>query len=94
MPIYGRSFDLQIALEGPLLAFELTREAGAYDYKALSLSGAVEHYDNSTRSSYIYDPTKKELISYDNTAISRQKADRIQEMNLGGDMDRRAVPMV
>ena len=87
MPIYGRSFE---ATEGLGKSFNGvgagTWEAGAYDFKALPLSGAVEFYDNTTGSSYSYDAGKQELISYDTVIVSKQKAAWIQQMGLGGAM--------
>lgn len=87
MPIYGRSFEATDGLGKSFYGVGTgTWEAGAYDYKALPLIGAVEHYDNSTGSSYSYDPIKRELISYDNVAVAKQKAAWIQQMELGGAM--------
>ena len=87
MPIYGRSFEATDGLGKPFSGVGIgTWEAGAYDYKALPLSGAVIHYDNFTGSSYSYDTVKRELISYDTTAVARQKATWIQQMGLGGAM--------
>jgi chitinase len=87
MPVYGWSFE---ATDGLGKSFngvgQGTWEAGIYDFKVLPLSGAIEFYDSASGSSYSYDATKRELISYDNVTVSRQKAAWIQETQLGGAM--------
>jgi len=87
MPIFGQSFE---ATDGLGKSFNGvgsgTWQAGSYDFKALPLSGAAEFYDSATGSSYSYDATSKELVSYDNVAVAKQKAAFIQQMELGGAM--------
>ena len=53
-----------------------TWEAGVYDYKALPFAGAQVHEDMSALASYSYDPSKKELVSYDTPAIAKAKASK------------------
>ncbi len=85
MPIYGQSFAATDGLGKPFNGVGSgTWETGLYDFKALPLSGATEFYDRMTGSSYSYDSTSKELISYDNVAVAKQKAAFIQQMDLGG----------
>ncbi|KAH6675982.1 glycoside hydrolase superfamily [Halenospora varia] len=75
MPIYGQSFEATDGLGKPFYGIGSgTWEAGAYDFKALPLGGATEFYDNTTGSSYSYDAGSKELISYDNVPVAKQKA--------------------
>ncbi|KAH8674392.1 glycoside hydrolase superfamily [Tricladium varicosporioides] len=87
MPIYGQSFEATDGLGKPFHGVGPgTWEAGTYDFKALPLSGATEFYDNTTGSSYSYDARSKELISYDNMPVAKQKAAFIKQMGLGGAM--------
>jgi len=85
MPLYGRSFEATDGLGEPYNGVGPgTWEAGVYDLKALPLIGAT--YDKTTGSSYSYNTTTRELISYDNVDVAKQKAAWIQQMGLGGVM--------
>lgn len=87
MPVYGRSFEATEGLGKPFNGVgNGTWEAGVYDFKSLPLSGAIEFNDNTTGSSYSYDCTKAELVSYDTVLVAKQKAAWIQRMGLGGAM--------
>ncbi|KAH7333895.1 glycoside hydrolase family 18 and carbohydrate-binding module family 5 protein [Rhizoctonia solani] len=75
MPLYGRAFENTYGIRKPFNGIgPSTWEAGVYDYKALPLSGAVVYEDSTVGSSYSYDSSKKELVSYDTPNIIRQKA--------------------
>ncbi|KAG0645124.1 Chitinase B1 [Hyphodiscus hymeniophilus] len=87
MPIYGRSFAATRGLGQPFDGVGRgTWQAGVYDFKALPVSGANESYDNTTGSSYSYDAASKELVSYDNARVAKQKAAFIKRRGLGGAM--------
>ena len=87
MPLYGRSFAATDGLGQPFDGVgQGTWQAGIYDLKALPVSGATESYENETGSSYSYDAMSKELVSYDNALVAKQKADFIKKMSLGGAM--------
>ncbi|KFY02625.1 hypothetical protein V490_00443 [Pseudogymnoascus sp. VKM F-3557] len=87
MPIYGRVFDATAGAGLPFVGVGLGQwEVGIYDFKALPLAGAKEHFDSKLGLSYSYDATKREFISYDNIAVVNQKAAWIQKMELGGAM--------
>ena len=87
LPLYGRSFEATDGLGKPFNGVGPgTWDAGAYDFKALPLVGALEVYDNLTGSSYSYDRTNKQLISYDNLPVVEQKAAWIIKEGLGGSM--------
>ncbi|KAG9083988.1 hypothetical protein FRC06_004286, partial [Ceratobasidium sp. 370] len=63
-----------------------TWEAGVYDYKALPIAGAQVVENSALGSSYSYDSSKKELVSYDTPNIIRQKAAYIKSKGLAGGM--------
>ena len=87
MPVYGRSFANTNGLgESYKGVGNGTREAGIYDFKSLPLDGAVVYYDNSTGSSYSYDPVMRELVSYDTVMVAGQKATEVKQRGLGGMM--------
>jgi len=87
IPIYGRSFENTAGLNQPYDGIgQGTWEAGVWDYRDLPLPGAQVVEDLSTVSSYSYDPTKKELISYDTPTIVQAKAKYVMQRNLAGAM--------
>jgi hypothetical protein len=87
MPLYGRSFNNTEGLEMPFIRVGRGDwEPGVYDLKNLPLTGAAEFYENITGSSYSYDPTTRELVSYDTVAAAEQKAAWIKSTGLGGAM--------
>jgi len=57
-----------------------------WDYKALPKPGATEHADSSTVSSWSYDPTAREMISYDTPIVAQTKSSYIRDKGLGGGM--------
>jgi len=87
VPLYGRSF---LNTQGPGHAFsgssQGTWEAGVYDYRALPLPGSTIHNDDRTGASWSYDPTKKEMISFDSEEIANVKGKYIKKEGLGGSM--------
>ena len=87
LPLYGRSFEAPDGLGMPFTGVGPgTWDAGAYDFKVLPLSGAAEVYDNLTGSSYSYDQTTRQLISYDTLPVVYQKAAWIEQRGLRGAM--------
>ncbi|CAE6403432.1 unnamed protein product, partial [Rhizoctonia solani] len=87
LPLYGRAFESTNGIRQPFNGIGPgTWEAGVYDYKALPLAGAAVFEDSSRGSSYSYDSSKKELVSYDTPNIIRQKAAYIKSKGLGGGM--------
>ncbi|CAE7195585.1 unnamed protein product [Rhizoctonia solani] len=87
MPLYGRAFESTNGIRQPFNGIGPgTWEQGVYDYKALPFSGAAVFEDSSRGSSYSYDSSKKELVSYDTPNIIRQKAAYIKAKGLGGGM--------
>ncbi|KAF8598735.1 glycoside hydrolase family 18 and carbohydrate-binding module family 5 protein [Ceratobasidium sp. AG-I] len=87
MPLYGRAFESTSGIRQPFSGIGPgTWEAGVYDYKALPLSGATVVENAALGSSYSYDSSKKELVSYDTPNIIRQKAAYIKSKGLAGGM--------
>jgi chitinase len=87
MPIYGRSFEDTNGIGESFTGIGPgSWGPGTYDFKVLPLDGAIEVYDNTTGSSYSYDATKRELISYDTILVAKQKGAWIKQMDLGGAM--------
>lgn len=87
MPLYGRAFT---NTDGPGSPFsgvgEGSWENGVWDYKALPRPGASEQMDQRIGASWCYDGGSRTMVSYDNEAISRQKADYVRQRQLGGGM--------
>ncbi|KAG9123408.1 hypothetical protein FRC07_014981 [Ceratobasidium sp. 392] len=87
MPLYGRGFENTNGIFQPFSGTGAgTWESGVYDYKALPFANATVYNDFKNISSYSYDSTKKELISYDTPEIATQKAKWIMSNNLAGAM--------
>ncbi|KAB5589553.1 Glycoside hydrolase family 18 protein [Ceratobasidium theobromae] len=87
MPIYGRSFENTGGRGQSYSGVGTgTWDSGVYDYKALPLSGAVVYEDSSRGSSYSYDSSKREWVSYDTPNIIRQKAAYAVSKGLAGGM--------
>jgi chitinase len=87
IPLYGRSF---LACAGPGTPFngvgQGSWEAGVYDYRSLPPPGATVYYDREAIASYSFDPAKGEMISFDDGATARAKAEWIVRNGLGGAM--------
>ncbi|KAG8736103.1 hypothetical protein FRC10_009701 [Ceratobasidium sp. 414] len=87
MPLYGRAFEQTNGIRQPFNGIGTgTWEAGVYDYKALPIAGAQVIENSALGSSYSYDSSKKELVSYDTPNIIRQKAAYIKSKGLAGGM--------
>lgn len=91
MPVYGRSFD---GTDGPGQTYTQPGtpngkgnwEIGTWDYNVLPKVGAGETYDETVGATYSYDPSTKEMISYDTTDMVRRKVRYIKEKGMGGSM--------
>jgi chitinase len=91
MPIYGRAFQ---NTHGPGKQYNGigapeqpgSWEAGVWDYKALPMAGATEHFDPKLGASWSYDPAKRVMVSYDTKDAARFKASYITGKGLGGAM--------
>ena len=87
LPLYGRGFTNTAGLGKSFNGVGTgTWESGVYDYWALPKTGGVVHEDTTSVSSYSYNPTAKELVSYDTPAIAGLKAKFIVDQGLAGAM--------
>ncbi|KAF2259983.1 chitinase 18-7 [Lojkania enalia] len=87
MPLYGRAFSNTKGIGQSFSGVgEGSFEAGVWDFKALPRPGASEHIDEESGASYCYDGNSQTLVSYDNVAIAKRKAEYIRQHNLGGAM--------
>ncbi|EUC67668.1 glycoside hydrolase family 18 and carbohydrate-binding module family 5 protein [Rhizoctonia solani AG-3 Rhs1AP] len=87
IPLYGRSFQntdgIRQAYSGVGAG---SAESGIYDYKALPPDGAEVVENKTIVSSYSYNPSSKELVSYDTPDIVKLKAQYIAKKGLAGGM--------
>lgn len=85
MPLYGRSFE---ATTGPGQPYNGigpgSVQSGIWLYRDLPRPGAEELYDDAVKASYSYDPTSKELISYDTVKSAVAKVQYLLQRGLGG----------
>ncbi|KAH9026976.1 glycoside hydrolase family 18 protein [Lactarius hengduanensis] len=87
IPLYGRAFDNTDGLGMPYSGIGPgTIEAGVYSYSALPLSGAQVFENTTDVTSYSYNPTSRELVSYDTPHIATLKAQYVQTKGLAGSM--------
>lgn len=57
-----------------------------YDYRALPLPGSSLQHDAKAMAVWSYDPSKREMISFDDPIVTKWKAEWIIKENLGGAM--------
>lgn len=87
MPLYGRAFE---ETNGPGHPFkgvgQGSWENGIWDYKALPLAGAQEHYDRQLVAASCYDAQRKVFVTYESTDSARAKSHYIRQKGLLGAM--------
>ncbi|KAI0055952.1 hypothetical protein BV25DRAFT_1981118 [Artomyces pyxidatus] len=87
IPLYGRAFEDTTGLGAAYNGIGPgTIQAGIYSYSALPLAGAQVFENTTDVSSYSYDATKMELVSYDTPHIVTLKAQYVQAKGLAGSM--------
>ncbi|KAF8504329.1 glycoside hydrolase superfamily [Russula emetica] len=84
IPLYGRSFDNTAGLGQPFDRVEPGTDI--YPYKVLPLSGAQVFENTADVTSYSYDATRRQLVSYDTPHIAALKAKYVQTNGLAGSM--------
>ncbi|KAI0366008.1 hypothetical protein BV20DRAFT_1056021 [Pilatotrama ljubarskyi] len=87
IPLYGRAFESTTGIGAPYNGIGPgTTEAGIYSYKVLPLAGAQVFENLTDVTSYSYDSSKGELVSYDTPHIVTIKAQYVQNNGLAGSM--------
>ncbi|KAI0646214.1 glycosyl hydrolases family 18-domain-containing protein [Trametes meyenii] len=87
IPLYGRAFENTNGIGSSYNGIGPgTIESGVYSYKALPLSGATVYENLTDVTSYSYDSSKRELVSYDTPHIATLKAQYVRDKGLGGSM--------
>lgn len=87
IPLYGRAFE---NTDGPGTAYSGVGpgswQDGVWDYKALPRPGGRLYHEDSSVSSWSYDPAQRYMVSYDTPAIVQTKAKYIKSKGLEGGM--------
>ncbi|KAF8919477.1 glycoside hydrolase family 18 and carbohydrate-binding module family 5 protein [Mucidula mucida] len=87
IPLYGRAFENTDGIGQPYSGIGPgTIEAGVYSYETLPLAGATVFENSTDVTSYSYDSSKKELVSYDTPNVVKTKAQYINDKGLAGSM--------
>ncbi|KAH8110970.1 glycoside hydrolase family 18 and carbohydrate-binding module family 5 protein [Phellopilus nigrolimitatus] len=87
IPLYGRAFEDTKGIGQPYNGIGPgTIEAGIYSYADLPLSGASVFENLTDVSSYSYDASKEELVSYDTPHIATIKAQYVVSKGMAGQM--------
>ncbi|CAE6418529.1 unnamed protein product [Rhizoctonia solani] len=87
IPLYGRSFQNTGGIRQTYSGVGTgSAESGIYDYKALPPDGAEVVENTTLVSSYSYNPSSRELVSYDTPDIVKLKAQYIAKQGLAGGM--------
>ncbi|KAK7052395.1 glycoside hydrolase superfamily [Favolaschia claudopus] len=87
IPLYGRAFEQTKGIGQPYNGIGPgTIEAGIYSYKTLPLAGAQVFENTTDVTSYSYDSSKQELVSYDTPNIVKLKAQYTNANGLAGSM--------
>ncbi|KAJ7103739.1 glycoside hydrolase superfamily [Mycena epipterygia] len=84
IPLYGRSFEGTAGLGQSFT--DVGPNTGVYTYKTLPIVGAQVFENTTDVSSYSYDSSSKELVSYDTPNIVRLKTAYINTNGLAGAM--------
>ncbi|KAI0360781.1 hypothetical protein OH77DRAFT_1517210 [Trametes cingulata] len=87
IPLYGRAFENTNGIGSSYSGIGPgTIEAGVYSYKVLPLAGAQVYENLTDVTSYSYDSTKRELVTYDTPHIASIKAQYVRDKGLAGSM--------
>ncbi|KAI0330677.1 hypothetical protein GY45DRAFT_730642 [Cubamyces sp. BRFM 1775] len=87
IPLYGRAFENTDGIGSSYSGIGPgTIEAGVYSYKVLPIAGAQVYENLTDVTSYSYDSSKRELVSYDDPHIASVKAQYVRDKGLAGSM--------
>ncbi|KAH8827572.1 glycosyl hydrolases family 18-domain-containing protein [Flagelloscypha sp. PMI_526] len=86
MPLYGRTFSNTNGIGQAYSGTSGDIDTGVYAYKSLPLAGSQVYENTTDVSSYSYDSSKKELVSYDTPSIIKTKSQYIKDQGLAGSM--------
>ncbi|KAH9896763.1 glycoside hydrolase superfamily [Cubamyces lactineus] len=87
IPLYGRAFENTNGIGSSYSGIGPgTIEAGVYSYKVLPIAGAQVYENLTDVTSYSYDSSKRELVSYDDPHIASVKAQYVRDNGLAGSM--------
>ncbi|PLW13396.1 hypothetical protein PCANC_25004 [Puccinia coronata f. sp. avenae] len=87
MPLYGRSFLNTQGIGQPYNGLgQGNWEPGIYDYKTIPMENAKLVEDMKAVGAYTYNPSSKELVTFDTPNTVRRKVKYIQKQGLGGVM--------
>ncbi|KAI0916344.1 hypothetical protein AcW1_009855 [Taiwanofungus camphoratus] len=87
IPLYGRAFEDTTGIGAPYNGIGPgTTQAGIYSYSDLPLAGAQVYENFTDVTSYSYDSSKEELVSYDTPDIVTVKAKYVMSNDLAGSM--------
>jgi chitinase len=87
IPLYGRAFEKTDGIGKPYEGVGPgTEEAGIYSYNFLPLAGSKIYQNETDITSYSYDSSKKEVVSYDTPDIVKLKAKYAAAKGLAGTM--------
>lgn len=87
MPLYGRGFEATTGMGQTYSGIGTgSWEAGVWDYKVLPMAGATETNDPTIIAASSYNPSTKELISYDTPTTAAEKVAYLKDKGLGGAM--------
>ncbi|THH07640.1 hypothetical protein EW145_g3240 [Phellinidium pouzarii] len=87
IPLYGRAFENTTGIGQPYNGIGPgTIQAGIYSYSDLPLAGASVFENVTDVSSYSYDASKMELVSYDTPHIATIKAQYVINKGMAGQM--------
>lgn len=84
IPLYGRSFGNTDGLGRPFAGSGKGARDGVVLYRDLDRPGASVEVDGVVGAAWSYDPKTRELVSYDNAASTKLKAEYVQSKGLGG----------
>ena len=85
MPLYGRSFEATGGIGQPYNGIGGgSIQSGVWLFKDLPKPGAQELWDDVAVASYSYDPSTRELVSYDTLRSASAKTDYLRRRGLGG----------